>query len=163
MGFDIMPTTNSEYQLRIQSQTDNLELIREFVTKVAQKVGFNEDDVGKIELACDEACTNVIKHAYSHKSNKESLDILIKVDYDKFTLIVTDHGKGFDPKKIKLPEMKEYLAELKVGGLGIYLMKTLMDEVDYKIEPGVKNQVRMVKYFIDKKNSRAVKSSEGEN
>lgn len=160
MGFDMMPKTNSEYQLRIPSRTDNLELIREFVTKVAQKVGFNEDDVGKIELACDEACTNVIKHAYSQKNGKQSLDILIKIDYDKFTLIVTDHGKGFDPQKIKLPEMKEYLAELQVGGLGIYLMKTLMDEVDYKIEPGVKNQVRMVKYFIDKKSSRTVKTSE---
>ena len=49
--------------------------------------------------------------------------------------------------------MQEYLAQLKVGGLGIYLMKTLMDEVDYQIQPGVKNQVKMVKYFIDKNNS----------
>jgi anti-sigma regulatory factor (Ser/Thr protein kinase) len=54
--------------------------------------------------------------------------------------------------------MKEYLAQLKVGGLGIYLMKTLMDEVDYQMEPGVKNQVKMVKYFINKKNSELVDS-----
>ena len=156
-----MPTTNCEYQLRIPSQTDNLELIREFVSRVADKVGFNEDDIGKIELACDEACTNVIKHAYDRKNGKKSLDVLIKVDFDKFILVVTDHGKGFDPKKIKLPHMDEYLAELKVGGLGIYLMKTLMDEVDYDIQPGVKNQVRMVKYFINKKNSKTVKAGEG--
>ncbi len=149
-----MPTNECEYQLRIPSETDNLELIREFVSKVADKVGFKSDDVGKIELACDEACTNVIKHAYSPDKNdgKKSLDIVIKIDFDKFTLIVTDHGKGFDPKSIKMPDMKEYLAQLKVGGLGIYLMKTLMDEVDYQMEPGVKNQVKMVKYFIDKKN-----------
>lgn len=155
-----MPTTECEYQLRIPSETDNLELIREFVTKVAEKVGFNSDDTGKIELACDEACTNVIKHAYSADKNdgKNSLDILIKVEYDKFTLMVTDHGKGFDPNAIKTPDMQEYLAQLKVGGLGIYLMKTLMDEVDYQMEPGVKNQVKMVKYFIDKKNSKLVDS-----
>ena len=153
-----MPTTTCEYQLRIPSETDNLELIREFVTKVAEKVGFDSDDIGKIELACDEACTNVIKHAYPPDKNngKQSLDILIKIDFDKFTLVVTDHGKGFDPKSIKLPNMQEYLAQLKVGGLGIYLMKTLMDEVDYQIKPGVKNQVKMVKYFIDKKNSKVV-------
>ncbi|MBN1559243.1 ATP-binding protein [candidate division KSB1 bacterium] len=150
-----MPTTAYEYRLRIPSETDNLELIREFVTKVADKVGFNSDDVGKIELACDEACTNVIKHAYASDRNngKKSLDILIKIDFDKFTLVVTDHGKGFDPDSIKMPDMQEYLAQLKVGGLGIYLMKTLMDEVDYQIQPGVKNQVKMVKYFIDKNNS----------
>jgi serine/threonine-protein kinase RsbW len=150
-----MPTTACEYRLRIPSETDNLELIREFVTKVADKVGFNSDDVGKIELACDEACTNVIKHAYASDQNNgtKSLDIMIKIDFDKFTLIVTDHGKGFDPDSVKIPDMQEYLAQLKVGGLGIYLMKTLMDEVDYQIHPGIKNQVKMVKYFIDKKNS----------
>jgi serine/threonine-protein kinase RsbW len=158
-----MPTKDCEYQLRIPSQTDNLELIREFVSKVADKVGFSGDDIGKIELACDEACTNIIKHAYAQKNGKQTLDVLIKVDYDKFILVVTDHGKGFDPKKIKIPKMDEYLAELKVGGLGIYLMKTLMDEVDYNIQPGVQNQVRMVKYFIDKKDSKVVKASEGKN
>lgn len=151
-----MVKTESEYQLRIPSQTDNLELIREFVTKVAGKVGFGQDDVGKIELACDEACTNVIKHAYKSKNSKKSLDVLIKVDFNKLTLVVTDHGKGFDPNSIKMPDMKQYLAELKVGGLGIYLIRTLMDEVDYDIKPGIHNQVKMVKYFINKKNSKVV-------
>ncbi len=149
----IAPKLEGEYTLRIPSQTDNLELIRGFVGKVADKVGFDAEEVNKIELACDEACTNVIKHAYS-KDNKEStLDIVIKVDYQKFTLVVTDHGKGFDPKSIKIPDLKQYLAELKVGGLGIYLMKTLMDDVVYDINPGKNNQVTMVKYFINAQDS----------
>ena len=155
-----MPTTDCEYQLRIPSQTDNLGMIREFVSKVADKVGFDEDDIGKIELACDEACTNIIKHAYAQKNGNQTLDVLIKVEFDKFILVVTDHGKGFDPQKIKTPHMEQYLAEFKVGGLGIYLMKTLMDEVDYNIQPGVQNQVRMVKYFIDKKDSKTIKAPE---
>ncbi len=154
-----MTLKTKEYKLRIPSQTDNLELIRYFVGRVAEKVGFDDEDVGKIELACDEACTNVIKHAYSDRSQHQSLDIAIKLDYQKLTLIVTDHGKGFDPQAIKIPDMKEYLAELKVGGLGIYLMKTLMDEVTYDIKPGLHNQVSMVKYFIHKKNSTVVSNS----
>jgi serine/threonine-protein kinase RsbW len=155
-----MMTKIKEFKLRIPSQTDNLELIRYFVGRVAEKVGFDDEDVGKIELACDEACTNVIKHAYSlDRKNDQSLDIAIKLDYQKLTLVVTDHGKGFNPNSIKMPNMKEYLAELKVGGLGIYLMKTLMDEVDYDIKPGVRNQVRMVKYFINKKDSQVVETN----
>ncbi len=146
-----------EYKLRIPSQTENLELIRHFVGLVAKKVGFSEDDIGKIELATDEACTNVIKHAYE-PGQDQTLDVLIKLDYQKFTVMVTDHGKGFQPDKVKIPNMKQYLAELRVGGLGIFLMRTLMDEVDYDIKPGVRNQVKMVKYFIDQKNSRAIKS-----
>ena len=156
-----MPKVKHEYQLRIPSQTDNLELIRGFVAKVAEKVGFSGDDISKIELACDEACTNVIKHAYSEMSGNKSLDVMIMIDFDKFTIVVTDHGKGFDPKSVSLPDMQEYLAELKVGGLGIYLMRTLMDEVNYEIKPGIRNRVKMVKYFINKENSKLVSPKEG--
>lgn len=147
------------YKLRIPSQTDNLEIIRYFVGKVAEKVGFKEDDVGKIELAVDEACTNVMKHAYTDKTTDKSLDVAVQIDYQKLTLIVTDHGKGFDPEKVRLPNIKEYLAELRVGGLGIYLMRTLMDEVDYDIRPGVRNQVKMVKYLISKKTSEVMNAN----
>jgi len=157
-----MPKVKHEYQLRIPSQTDNLELIRGFVAKVAEKVGFTGDDISKIELACDEACTNVIKHAYSEMSGNKSLDVMIMIDFDKFTIVVTDHGKGFDPKSVSLPDMQEYLAELKVGGLGIYLMRTLMDEVNYEIKPGIRNRVKMVKYFINKEDSKLVSSKEGQ-
>lgn len=143
-----MAKRKSEYKLRIPSQTDNLEIIRDFVSKVASKVGFGEDDVSKIELAVDEACTNVIKHAYQRDPSKP-IDIIIKIDFNKFTIVITDRGKGFDASKLKLPDMKEYLAELRVGGLGIYLMRSLMDEVDYEIKPGVKNKVTMVKYFMN--------------
>ena len=77
------PKTEQEYKLRIPSQTDNLELIRGFIGKVAEKVGFGEADVGKIELCCDEACTNVIKHAYKDAREQQSLDVMIKIDYQK--------------------------------------------------------------------------------
>ncbi|MDZ7270854.1 MAG: ATP-binding protein [candidate division KSB1 bacterium] len=139
------------YRLRLLSQTENLEIIRNFVGHIARRVGFDDEDATKIEMAVDEACSNVIKHAYERDAHKP-MDIVVKIDYDKLTVVVTDHGKGFDPSSIKMPDMKEYLAELRVGGLGIYLMRTLMDEVSFDIKPGVRNQVRMVKYFI-KRNS----------
>ena len=137
------------YMLKIPSQTDNLELIRNFVAGLAKKVGFDEDESNKIELAVDEACTNVVEHAYQHDESRD-IDIAIKIDYNKFTVIVTDRGRSFNFEELELPDMKSYLAELRVGGLGIYLMKTLMDEVDYRSKPGVKNEVKMVKYFLKK-------------
>ncbi|MBN2105737.1 ATP-binding protein [bacterium] len=144
-----MVTRNAEYKLHIPSQTDNLELIRNFVSGVAKKVGFGNEDINKIELALDEACTNVIEHAY-RDLDKGDIDIAIKVDYQKFVILVTDKGKSFPFKELEIPDMKQYLAELRVGGLGVYLMKSLMDEVEYHSEPGVKNEVRMVKYFLNK-------------
>ena len=142
-----MSSKKTQYQLKIPGQTDNLELIRLFVAAVADKVGFAADDVSKIELAVDEACANVIKHAYLKKT-KQPIDIVIEIDFKKLAIIITDHGKGFDVKKISKQDVKDYIAEMRVGGLGIYLMKALMDEVEFNSRPGVKTQVKMVKYFL---------------
>jgi len=139
--------TEKQFELKIPNQTDNLELIRDFIGKVSGKVGFGEDDINKICIAVDEACTNVIKHAYEQEG-EDHIGIIIKIDYSKLTIVVTDRGKGFDPKSMELPDMNDYFAELRVGGLGIYLMKTLMDEVNYTIKPGVGNEVCMVKHFV---------------
>jgi len=141
-----LPDTKVEYQLKLPSETDNLELIREFISRLAAKAGFGNEDVNKIELAVDEACTNVIKHAYN-TNEKQFIDIVVKSDYRKFTIIIADRRKGFDVEKLQTLDMKNYLAEMRVGGLGIHLMYSLMDEIDFKIDPGVKNQVTMVKYF----------------
>ena len=145
-----MEKISKNYHLKIPSQTDNLDLIRNFVAGIAKKVGFNAEDVNKIELAVDEACTNVIEHAY-HQDENQNIDIAIKIDYQKLSVVVTDKGMSFRMEEVEMPDMKTYLAELRVGGLGIYLMKTLMDEVDYQSKPGVKNEVRMVKYFLKEK------------
>ena len=148
-----MNKATRNYFLKIPGQTDNLEIIRNFVAGVARKVGFDLEESNKIELAVDEACTNVIEHAYQHDESKD-IDIAIKIDYNKFTVVVTDRGRSFKLEEVELPDMNSYLAELRVGGLGIYLMKTLMDEVDYKSKPGGKNEMTMVKYFLKKRHAK---------
>jgi len=144
------PKTRNEFTLKIPGKTDNLEAIRTFVAGVARNAGFGEEDVNKIELAVDEACSNVIEHAYARDEAKD-IDIAVLVERLKLTVTVIDHGKSFHFDGIPLPDMKQYLAELRVGGLGIYLMKMLMDEVEYRSENG-RNEVRMSKYFS--KNAR---------
>ncbi len=136
-----------KYHLKIPSKTDNLELIRSFVSRIAEMVGFNEDDVYKIELAVDEACANVIKHAYK-KDKKDLIHLVIEIDYKKLTIVIADQGVGFDIKRILNRDVKDCLAQMKVGGLGIHLIKALMDEVEFKSKPGVKTEVKMVKYFV---------------
>ncbi len=141
-----MGMKEKKYQLKLPSSTNHLEMIREFVTNIARNAGFDDEKISQIELAVDEACTNVVKHAYKG-DDKQHLNVLVKTDSEKLKIIISDKGKGFNPKKIKAPDMKKYLSEMRVGGLGIYLMQTLMDEVDFKIEPGKRNQVQLVKYI----------------
>jgi len=141
-----LPKTQKNYHLKIPSQSDNLAIIRDVVAKVASRVGFDTDEASKIELAVDEACTNVIKHAYANNSN-QMIEVSIKVDQKKLIIIVADKGKGFNPDKIKLPDLNESIKEGRKGGLGLCLIKTLMDKVEFEIKPGLKNQVKMIKYI----------------
>lgn len=132
--------------LHIESRTERLIAVREFVSNAAREFGFNEEDIGKIALAVDEACTNVIKHAYRFDPNNE-ITITIRRKNGAFEVSILDSGAGFDPARIPTPIMKEYLSHFRRGGLGIYLMKSLMDKVEYGNAPGQRNEVRLTKYL----------------
>jgi len=130
----------------IESRTDNLLEVREFVLRAARSFGFSEDEASKIVLAVDEACTNVIKHAYQFAPDRE-IEIVIQPVKDRMQITVIDDGKSFNPSIAKLPDLKAHLSHYRRGGLGIYLMRTLMDKVEYKYAPGKRNEVRLTKYL----------------
>ncbi|MBM4161763.1 MAG: ATP-binding protein [Ignavibacteria bacterium] len=130
----------------IQSRTDNLLQVREFVLEAARAFGFSDEDASKIVLAVDEACTNVIKHAYHYATNR-MIQVVIEPDKERFQVTVIDDGKAFNPATARLPNLKQHLTHYRRGGLGIYLMKTLVDKVEYDYTPGRKNEVRLIKYL----------------
>lgn len=138
---------NFEKELIVKSSTDNLSLIRNFTKDAALNSGFSKDAIGKIMLAVDEACTNVIKHSYKYSPEGE-IEVNVKFNNSKFTISITDHGiTRFDPQSVPEPDIKEYHKQKRVGGLGIYLMKNLMDEVKYHSPAKNLNQVILVKYL----------------
>ena len=139
-----MAAIERTFTLQVPSSTENLALIREFVTTVGQQAGMSETEIGKIELAVDEACANVIEHAYGHDVSKEVV-ICANIDDEAITFKIKDTGKGFDPTQIPQEELAKLIQERKDGGLGMRLIKNLMDEVNYEIVPGQKNELRMIK------------------
>ena len=135
---------NKTRELRVKSRTDNLSLIRDFVSENAINAGIEQTTVDKIMLAVDEACTNIIKHAY--KSSPEG-EIILNIEFDEetFTITIIDYGQSFEPDSVPLPDLQKYYREHKVGGLGMYLMKSLMDDVKYTSVPGKYNRVLLSK------------------
>jgi serine/threonine-protein kinase RsbW len=131
-------------ELTVKSRTENLSAIRDFINTNAHDAGIDNEAVENIMLAVDEACTNIIKHAYKSFPNGE---ITIKIEYDnkKFTIIIIDYGNSFDPGNVSKPDLQKYYRERKIGGLGMYLMKTLMDDVEYTSVPGKFNRVLLSK------------------
>ncbi len=131
-------------KLKVKSKTENLSLIRDFVSTAAIDAGVQPDVVENIILAVDEACTNIIKHAYQSFPDGE-LIIKTKSTLSRFVVSITDYGKSFEPKMIPEPDLQKYYRQKRVGGLGMYLMKTLMDDVKYVSVPGKYNEVLLSK------------------
>ncbi len=133
-----------EKELRVKSRTENLAKIREFIQDFASSAGFKQDAIDNMTLACDEACTNIIKHAYKSYPDGEIV-IKLKCENNKLVITIIDFGKAFQPESIPEPDIQEYYRQHRVGGLGMYLMKTLMDDVKYISIPGKYNQVLLSK------------------
>jgi serine/threonine-protein kinase RsbW len=133
----------------ILSRTDHLLEVREFVSEAARQFGFSEEDVANIVLAVDEACTNIIKHAYQYAPDKE-IDIAIVRNNGTFEVKIKDSGRSFDPELLTAPDLRRNLSHHRRGGLGVYLMKKLMDKVEYNFAAGDKNEVSLVKYLSRK-------------
>jgi serine/threonine-protein kinase RsbW len=132
------------FTLQVPSSTENLALIREFVSAIGEQAGFDEKDVMRLQLAVDEACANVIEHAYDLEATHE-VTIRALIDDDVIRFEVIDRGKGFDPARIQEQDIDALIRDRRSGGLGLRLIRSIMDDVQYQIVPGEKNELRLVK------------------
>lgn len=131
--------------LIVKSDTANLVYIRNFIEESALKYGFDDDITNKIVLAVDEACVNIIKHAY--KSNPDNdIKIVIDTNDDRFEVSIIDSGISFNPDTVNILDGLNNLSKYKKGGLGMYLMKSLVDKVEYIIQKNNSNMVKLVMY-----------------
>lgn len=128
---------------------DNLDEIREFVGEEARQVGFSDKEIYSIQLAADEASTNIIEYAYAGVEDGK-IDIDCSAADGGLKIVMRDRGKPFDPSSVPEPNVKADLSERKIGGLGIYLMRKLMDEVSYESSTGGGNVLTMVKRVGDR-------------
>ncbi len=115
------------------------------MTTHATEAGFDDMVVEQLKMAVDEACTNVIEHAYEGE-NEQPIEIAIILSKDKMTIRIRDKGQQFDEVAYREPNLIEYAKTRKSGGFGVHIMRKLMDEVSYKSTGGY-NECRMVKYL----------------
>ena len=131
------------YKITVQASTGHLSEVRDFVARHAAAYGFNDKEVADIRLAVDEAYTNIIKHAYKNKL-KKSVDIELGYDDTEFWISLMDTGQAFDPGNYQKPDIRQKIKEKKRGGVGVYLIRKLMDEVEYRSQDSI-NSIRMSK------------------
>ena len=97
-----------------------------------------------VKLVLEEAVLNVIKYGFDDDDEHE-IDVALSTDGDMLTIRIEDDGKAFDPlRDAAEPDLDAPLEKRRVGGLGVHLMRTIMDELDYKREAG-RNHLTLVK------------------
>ena len=125
-------------KMEIASNPQYVSVIRLTTSGIANKIGFCLEDIEDIKVAVSEACTNAIKH---------SLDNKFSVEYTIFenglTITIIDSGKGYDVDSIDVPNLEEP----KESGLGLFIIKSLMDEVEIKSNINYGTVIKMTKYL----------------
>jgi len=130
--------------IQFPAKFEFLDEIRDFVGDIARAGGFSDKDIYNIQLATDEAASNIIEHAYENMSDG-ILELSCGMQGDAIKIVLIDHGESFDPSEIPMPDLKADLSDRKIGGLGIFLMRKLMDEVHYEPSPDRSNVLTMIK------------------
>ncbi len=123
---------------------ENLLEIGDFVRKIAEEAGFDSSQVYSVQLAVDEACTNIIEHGYGGEGRGE---IVCSCDSTEegLTIVIQDWGRQFDPDEIPDPDYDVPLEKLQSRGAGLFLMGNLMDEVDFRFDKSGGNMLTMKK------------------
>jgi anti-sigma regulatory factor (Ser/Thr protein kinase) len=129
----------------IASEKKNLSIVREFVLKFLKKTKLQPDEISRVVLATDEAVTNIVEHA--HKFNpQEKVHIELEADDETFTATLKHVSTRFDPREYPEVNIAEHIKAGRKRGLGIFIIRQIVDEMDYLYENG-QNTLRIVKYI----------------
>jgi serine/threonine-protein kinase RsbW len=122
----------------------SLASISEFVLQAARQAGLDSKATYAVQMAVDEACTNIIEHAYGGEG-KGTITCSIGFGPDSLTIQLEDHGKPFNPQKVRNPNTHLPLSRRKEGGLGLFFIRQYMDEVRFEFSAGQGNRLTMIK------------------
>jgi serine/threonine-protein kinase RsbW len=129
---------------RFSCSLNNLETICDYVKHCAIEAGLNEAEVYAVQLAVDEASTNIIEHGYGQECPSR-IDISCENLDDGLKVVIYDDAEPFNPESVPDPEINVSLEEVKPRGLGMFLMRKMMDEVQYVSSPEKGNTLTMIK------------------
>ncbi len=141
-------SANTQIWLHICAKPEYLCVVRMAVRQVSQVIGLEEDKRESVTLAVEEALTNIIRHSYGGPSAKHIIIKLNKInrgDKNKpaLEIVIRDFGKQVEPESIKAGD----LGKVRPGGVGVHIIRSVMDEIEFSRADDCGMQLRMVKYI----------------
>jgi serine/threonine-protein kinase RsbW len=131
-----------QVEIRIPRRAEFVRVARMAACAVASRMGFTIDIIKDIELAVGEACANAVEHVRVDDESSDEIIIRFTLGQDQLALEVMDRGQGFDPDQARKGEADEWD---EPGGLGLFVIRALMDELHVECDPATGTCVRMVK------------------
>jgi anti-sigma regulatory factor (Ser/Thr protein kinase) len=110
--------------------------VGELAERFGAAEGLSEDDVMMINLVLDELVANVISHGHDDDGKEHEIHVTLALEGAELTMVVEDDGRAFDPLQRPAPDLDLPLEERPIGGLGIHIVRSLMDSVEYRHENG---------------------------
>ncbi|WP_268035565.1 ATP-binding protein [Algoriphagus sp. PAP.12] len=134
-----------EHKIQIACRTTALSELRNFLNQTLLPSKLDENELNQVTLAVEEVCANLIIH--SHQCNeKDQILLAVRQESDRLTFEITDKGKAFNLLDYEVPDLKKVISEKRKGGLGIILVKKIMDEIEFESHRGM-NTCRLIKLF----------------
>jgi serine/threonine-protein kinase RsbW len=130
--------------LTVPGRFEYLATIADFISEAGRDAGFDQDLIFHVQMAVDEACSNVIEHAYQGQ-DKGDITLCCDCNGEEWIITIYDTGRSFDPSLVPEPNLNANLDDIKTGGLGLYFMRQLMDEVEFSFDQERGNKLLMVK------------------
>jgi serine phosphatase RsbU (regulator of sigma subunit)/anti-sigma regulatory factor (Ser/Thr protein kinase) len=118
--------------ITIPAQMSYLSQIRDFISQIGKQHKFSDKIINSFKLVVDEACTNIIRHGYRDIKGGE-ITVKAIIRRQSLTIVLIDQGTSYDPRQASTPDLENYIRIGKKGGLGILMMRKLMDDVQYNI------------------------------
>jgi serine/threonine-protein kinase RsbW len=137
---------NTKYALCIAAELENLSVVRDFVAQQAMIHGADQSALYDLILAVDEAVTNIVVHGY--RGQVGTIEIAVRREGDALLVCLHDQAAPFDPNGIPPPDLSLPLEERPIGGIGVYMMKQLVDRVIHRVSPQGGNELTLIKNGI---------------
>ncbi len=123
----------------------SLDAIREYVGKYAARAGLSDKGIYEVQLAVDEACSNIIEHGYGEESRGD-IECSCVIDGSGLTLQLRDWAPSYKPGKVRRPDLSSPIEDVELRGADMVLIHKLMDLVSYEDMPDEGNLLTLVKY-----------------
>lgn len=130
----------------VEASLDELTDLQQRVTAFGESENWPPDMAFQVELTLEEICVNIVNYGFEDDGDQHAIEVIVDSEPEALTMEIIDNGRAFDPlTEAPDPDLDSAVTNRPIGGLGVYLVKQYMDELQYRRQGG-RNHLKMVKH-----------------